>query len=153
MDVGGLVCDLKVPDAGVALEGGGGRGQHQGPPLSSLPPYPPPNPPPLATDVDHVGIRVIEGQQSSVARVQLLQGHGLPEVSLARGVRDSWARSEPASSPHHPSPASRLAPTSPTHQPALPLTLSPSSHTCPTGLAGAPPLHGPIFPCRFQAFR
>lgn len=53
--------------------------------------------PHLAADVDHVGVRVIKGQQSPVARVQLLQGHGFLEVFLVRGVESSQARPDPPS--------------------------------------------------------
>lgn len=65
----------------------------------------------FATDVDHVGVRVIEGQQGPVARVQLLQTHGLLQVLL--GSRAS----APCCSP----------PTQPPEGPPQPLTVSHSA--------------------------
>ncbi|ELK02568.1 hypothetical protein PAL_GLEAN10022476 [Pteropus alecto] len=52
VDVGGLICDLKVLDAGITF----------------------------VADIDHIGVRVIKGQPSSIALVHLLQGHRFLEV-------------------------------------------------------------------------
>lgn len=41
-----------------------------------------PTKPHLATDIDHTGVWVIEGQQGPIAGIQLLQGHRLLKVVL-----------------------------------------------------------------------